>query len=717
MSRLLLLTTALACATADLQQPQDGLTDAAWKRLRSASGDTGDGLAGLAWQKLRGIVGGESCATLLWRAGRASSDFRGAPYGKLQVLMPRPSSHAPGSSEVAVGARELCALARAAWDASPETWAVVAAQLLSRLPLQSATVGSHPLIAADLQELKQVARLGHFEVLLPRLEAWRGRQSWVPHRQRNESYALEVEANRLVVDVSSSWALSNAMATLYQLMALRTEDGHASVSIPQSPHRIVDRPAHPHRGMLLDVARTFYPVPWLKTLIGALAEFKLNVLHLHLTDTSSWPIEIEGHPEITELLAYKDLDGKPLVYTRAQVRELVEYARVRGVMLMPEIDGPAHAPALASLPPLNLTVAASVNFSTWAYAYEPPPGTWDISSQRALAFVREAMGQVLQDFSTSPYLHLGGDEPVAGSMCETLADDAQRALCAEQCRSRAPGCEVVQAAPPGADANLAYWFPEALNRQAQRYFDEVTPSEPGPVAVWSGAVVDMGVQLPSDSSAKSALQLWQWPSPVGREVAAVTEQDCERFDLLQSSARYPQWADSDQNSTVHLGWLYLECGSGANWVSLGPNYWCPRAAWAAMYSQDIKQGYGRALSSPACQSAFVGGEIALWGEITGPGNSMALTFPRAVAWAERLWSDPAALRWNETAAGLGHAGVPPIEYFDSVLKEALARMNSVVTNFNELGLEVSRLQPEFCRLHPEYCTQYSRDFFASTQLR
>lgn len=70
----------------------------------------------------------------------------------------------------------------------------------------------------------------------------------------------------------------------------------------------------------------------------------------------------------------------------------VRFARLRGVSILPEIDGPMHAPALAA--ELGLTVAATVDFSVPKFAVEPPPGTWNISSPKTLKFVKAALQQV-----------------------------------------------------------------------------------------------------------------------------------------------------------------------------------------------------------------------------------------------------------------------------------------------------------------------------------
>ena len=432
-------------------------------------------------------------------------------------------------------------------------------------------------------------------------------------------------------------------------------------------------------------------------LVTHLTEFKLNVLHLHLTDTASWPLEVDGFPEVTRVLSYKDINGEPLTYSRAEIKELVEFARLRGMSIMPEIDGPTHAPALASGDPLDLTVAATVEFSTAQFAYEPPPGTWKITDSEAMAFVRKALRQVEEDFTTLPFLHIGGDEPVAASLC-TLLPQRQRRMCIEQCQTTSTtGCSPVPKKPK--DANVTWWFPEFLNALVQEYFDEVDPSPAkAPRAVWSGAVVDCAVELPATGlEAKSALQLWEFPSS-DSGLPELSEEDCKKYDLLQSAATYPQGDTS-------YGWMYMDCGSGANWISMSPDYWCPRASWVALYSMNLTQGYG-AVSSSVCQKAFLGGEMALWSEIGGMGNGMTLSFPRAAAFAERLWSNPKGLAAEEMSGGR-----PPQWYWEAHLKEALERLNFVVANFNLQDLPVSSLQPEFCRLHPEFCDEYTRSLY------
>ena len=617
------------------------------------------------------------------RARSEGSKPRPEMQGKHPVLIPKPSTHSSGDAELHLTPQKLHILKEAAGAAGQETSGIVEAQFLSRLPSSS--------LKAPMQHTEFAVKF------IYKLEPWKGWNSWKPIQERSEAYALRVTPEGITITAPSSWALANAMATLYQLLAIKVAGKEVNITIPGCPHAIEDRPAFVHRGLLVDVSRQWYSPAWIEALVNALAEFKLNVLHLHLTDTASWPLEVDGYPEVAERLSYRDNNGLPLTYSRATVRKLVEFARLRGVAIMPEIDGPMHAPALASGDPLYLTVAATAEYSTQQFAVEPPAGTWNISDAGAMQFVRKALQQVEEDFSTLPFLHVGGDEPVAASLC-TLLPESHRQECWEQCQVPwSTGCTPLPVKPK--DANETYWFPEVLNAKVQDYFDSVDPLPAKvPRAAWSGAVADCAVQLrPTALKSKSALQLWEFPAPdSGRPT--LSEEDCQTYDLLQSAATYP---DGDSQ----YGWLYMDCGSGANWISMGPDYWCPRASWVALYSLNLTQGYGP-IQSSACQKAFLGGEMALWSEIGGMGNAMSLIFPRAAAYAERMWSNPAGLQVDEMKGGK-----PPAWYWQAHLRNAMERLNIVVANFDMLGIGVSHLQPEFCRLHPEFCNAYTASLY------
>lgn len=359
-----------------------------------------------------------------------------------------------------------------------------------------------------------------------------------------------------------------------------------------------------------------------------------------------------------------------------------------------------------------MTVAAGLEFTTEDYGVEPPVGTWNFSDSRVTGVINDVFQQLATDFSTAPFLHVGGDEPRASALCAAMTDQALITQCISECTSAGGGtpyqpiCSPMPSKPAGQSET--YWFPDVLNAKVQGYFDAVIPQEAKiPTSAWSGVREDMGVQLPEQSrmpsGAKQAMQLWQYP--VSADYIGLTEDDCDRYDIIQSSATHPQ--TDGGNGTTDEGWLYLECGESENWIAFRENYWCSRASWISLYSLNLTQHSAKAASSEKCQRAFIGAEMGIWGEITGTGNSMALIFPRAVAFAERAWTNPPALLWSE----LDSNGAIPAQYYYDHIRDAIQRLNIVVENFDLHGLGVDRLQPKFCFDHPDYCEKYSDFYF------
>merc|ERR1712048_1255964 len=99
----------------------------------------------------------------------------------------------------------------------------------------------------------------------------------------------------------------------------------------------------------------------------------------------------------------------------------------------------------------------------------------------------------------------------------------------------------------------------------------------------------MNVDFPKrgESSAKPMLQLWEFPP--SNSNSGLTSDDCKHYDFVQSSATHPQGKEG--SGMTDAGWMYLECGEGQNWISMSQNYWCSRASWVSLYSQDLTQHY------------------------------------------------------------------------------------------------------------------------------
>ena len=202
----------------------------------------------------------------------------------------------------------------------------------------------------------------------------------LPSLTTDESYEIEWTPAWVNVTVRSVSGAVYALETLSQL-------SFRSGGLPSSSGRIRDAPKYPHRGLLVDTGRRFWPLNLMKQTIEAMAASKLNVLHLHFTDNCRFAIESVSHPELVPS------DGQFL--TQAQVRDLIAFAAQLGVRILPEIDLPGHARGMRN--------ARGV---TWSDATTKVQMT-DSSGTRA--FLRD----ILREFASlfpDQYFHIGADE-------------------------------------------------------------------------------------------------------------------------------------------------------------------------------------------------------------------------------------------------------------------------------------------------------------------
>ncbi|MES1199279.1 MAG: family 20 glycosylhydrolase, partial [Pseudomonadota bacterium] len=164
-----------------------------------------------------------------------------------------------------------------------------------------------------------------------------------------EAYRIQVETRRIVVRASGDAGLFYGATTLWQLATLNP--GRGGVDIPAVT--INDAPRFAWRGLMLDSARHFQSVSFVKHFIDAMATEKFNVLHWHLTDDQGWRLEIKKYPRLTTIGAWNTPAGDAGLhqrrsggfYTQAQVREVVAYAAARHITIVPEIEMPGHATA------------------------------------------------------------------------------------------------------------------------------------------------------------------------------------------------------------------------------------------------------------------------------------------------------------------------------------------------------------------------------------
>lgn len=201
-----------------------------------------------------------------------------------------------------------------------------------------------------------------------------------------EGYHLRAAGSDVLIEASDQRGLFYGAQTLRQLVAA----GSGSRSVPAVEIR--DAPRFRWRGLLIDEGRHFFGKPTLLKIIDEMAAYKLNVLKLHLTDYQGWRLEIPAYPKLTEVGSL--VDGKPQYFTAADIRQIVQYAAERHILVVPEIEMPGHAGAAARSYPEF--------FDKEGAAFNPAnPKTYD--------FVRTVLTEVARLFP-APYLDFAGDE-------------------------------------------------------------------------------------------------------------------------------------------------------------------------------------------------------------------------------------------------------------------------------------------------------------------
>lgn len=223
-----------------------------------------------------------------------------------------------------------------------------------------------------------------------------------------EGYELSIAASGVEIKASTADGMYYGAVTLGELIS--ESDTIAALVIS-------DEPRLPYRGMMIDVSRHFHGFDFLKRQIDVMARLKLNNLHLHLTDAAGWRMEIEKYPRLTELAAWRPDStwdewtangagycsaSDPRAYggyfTKAQLRELVEYAALRGINIIPEIEMPGHSAEVVKVyPELSCTRDS-------ATAEDFCPG-----SELTFRFIEDVLDEVMDVFP-SQMIHIGGDE-------------------------------------------------------------------------------------------------------------------------------------------------------------------------------------------------------------------------------------------------------------------------------------------------------------------
>lgn len=502
----------------------------------------------------------------------------------------------------------------------------------------------------------------------------------------NESYQLAIVGQQIQINAQQNIGVLRALETLLQLVSVSPKNAAESESIKIPRLIINDAPRFTWRGLLIDCSRHFFSLDTLKRQLDVMAAAKLNVFHWHLTDDQGWRFESRAYPRLQQ----KASGGE--FYTQAQMRELVAYARARGIAVLPEIDLPGHASAIAvAYPELMAAPGPYAMTDTWG-VHQP---TLDPSNPAVYKFADELFAELRAIFPFE-YVHIGGDEV---DPSQWLASARIQQFMVEQ-----------HLADPQA---LQAYFNQRLYQLLKKHqrkmigWDEILhPKLPRDIVVqsWRGpdavsaavsqgfnALLSTGYYLDQPQSAayhyrqdpippvpyqppalSAGEQMRSWRFSIARQRGAPITGS---FTLIQSSNHKPAQGFIDFEGKSRRPLTFA--AASANDLAFGLDTWMG----PLQFQVDINDGKlsGQVIignapyplsvepftrgnipgASVAPAKVFVpaltdrqqqlvrGGEAALWSELVDEQTIDSRLWPRAFAVAERLWS---AADWRDESS-------------------------------------------------------------------
>lgn len=404
----------------------------------------------------------------------------------------------------------------------------------------------------------------------------------------NESYTLRVlpvssDAINATINAGSFFGLRHGLETLSQLIVYDDIRNHPLIVRDVS---ITDNPVYPYRGILLDTSRNFFSIDAIKATIDAMAAVKLNTFHWHITDSHSFPLESTRRPHLTKLGAYSPAK----VYTKQAIEEVVEYALIRGVRVLPEFDAPAHVGE--GWQDTGLTVCFKAE--PWAhYCVEPPCGQLNPTKEELYDHLEDIYRDMADVFQADMF-HMGGDE--VSERCWNSSEEIQTFMIQNR-------WDLEKA----SFLKLWNYFQTKAADRAYKAFGRKLP-----LILWTSTLTEFTHIDKFLNKDDYIIQVWTTGSDA--QIAGLLEKD---YRLILSN----------------YDALYFDCGFGA-WVGEGNNWCSPYIGWQKVY-----------MNSPAFiaglnKHLILGGEAALWSEQSDSTTLDARLWPRAAALAERLWAEP-----------------------------------------------------------------------------
>ncbi|RXG72131.1 Chitooligosaccharidolytic beta-N-acetylglucosaminidase [Armadillidium vulgare] len=457
----------------------------------------------------------------------------------------------------------------------------------------------------------------------------------------DESYTLNVVTTgtetRATINANTFFGARHALETLSQLIDF--DDENDSLQIVSSVS-VEDSPTFPYRGFILDTSRNFMSLEKIRKTIDAMSYNKLNRFHWHITDTHSFPLVLNSLPNMASFGAYSSFQ----TYSPSDVRDLVQYARVRGVQVVPEFDAPAHVGHGWQWGPEqglgNLVVC--LDRKPWtSYCVEAPCGQLNLANEKIYEVLGTLYTEFVDMFSPIEFFHYGGDE--VNLNCWNTTQEVT-----DWMTSNGFGLT--------ADSYYNQW--SVFQEKVRQLVNKANGNVEVPGIIWTSHLTEAGHVDKYLNNTNYIIQIWTTGTdPVIKELLQ------KGYKVIFSN--YDAW--------------YLDCGS-ASWVGKGLNWCSPYKGWQDVYDNDILGLAKNLTRSDQYSNQILGGEAALWTEQADDQTVETKFWPRGAALGERLWTNPS----NSYA-------------------EADYRMLQHRYRLVTRGVQAERLQPEWCRQNQGQC--------------
>ncbi|KAF2661496.1 glycoside hydrolase family 20 protein [Lophiostoma macrostomum CBS 122681] len=467
----------------------------------------------------------------------------------------------------------------------------------------------------------------------------------------DESYTLDITQGSSTVEITAKtiYGALHAFTTLQQIVI---NDGTGNFIVEQ-PVSIQDSPLYPVRGIMIDSGRNFISKKKIFEQVDGMALSKLNVLHWHIVDAQSWPLQVEAYPEMT-----KDAYSPNEVYTQAVLADIINYAAARGVRILPEIDMPGHANSGWKQVDRDMMSCIDSWWSNdvWAThtAVEPNPGQLDILNNKTYDVTGKVYKEMAKIFPDT-WFHIGGDE--LHMNCYNFST-----LISSYFASGHTMGDLVQ-----------YWVDHAL--------PNFRAASNKTFVMWEDVVISPDAAASGTVPKDVVLQAWN----NGLENIFNLTRDGYRVivsssDFMYLDCGYGGWVGNDARYNVLINPNKTDGSANFNYLGNGGSWCAPYKTWQRIYDYD----FTATLSDT--QKALVQGAIApLWSEQVDDVVISQKMWPRAAALAELVWSG------NRDKDG----------------NKRTTELTQRILNFREYlvksGVQAAPLMPKFCARNPHQC--------------